>query len=174
MSQPWISAGSAIIFPMHKPCYAPRAENSFYKFGKKLMWVSTICAQILRFSRVRVRVRVKVSVSVQGYGQHQGQFSLVVVDWLCCVAILRMNKWFPTSNFAYWTSASRRLILLTARRVPDVQTQPSCYRCSIASSLQITQNSLPHCNGSSSGNSMSPIISIKLCSTSKTPKLPSD
>jgi len=31
-----------------------------------------------------------------------------------------MNKWFPTSNFAYWTSGSRRLILLTARRVPDI------------------------------------------------------
>jgi len=27
---------------------------------------------------------------------------------------------FPTSNFAYWTSGSRRLILHTARRVPDV------------------------------------------------------
>ena len=41
----------------------------------------------------------------------------------------------------------------------------SSYRCFVASSLQITQNSLPHCTGSSSGNSMSP-ISTKFCSTS--------
>jgi len=27
---------------------------------------------------------------------------------------------FPTSNFAYWMSDSRRLILHTARRIPDV------------------------------------------------------
>ena len=45
---------------------------------------------------------------------------LVVLAWLGCVAMLRNNKWFPTSNFDYWTSGSRRLILLTARRVPDV------------------------------------------------------
>jgi len=31
-----------------------------------------------------------------------------------------MNTWFLTSNFGYWTSDSRRLILLTARWVPDV------------------------------------------------------
>ena len=37
------------------PANAPRAEYSCYKFGKKLLWVSTICAQILGFSRVRVR-----------------------------------------------------------------------------------------------------------------------
>jgi len=35
------------------PAYAPRAENSFYKFGKKF-WVSKMCAQLLRFSRVKV------------------------------------------------------------------------------------------------------------------------
>ena len=29
------------------------------------MWVSTICAQILGFSRVRVRVKVRVRVSVR-------------------------------------------------------------------------------------------------------------
>jgi len=41
------------------PANAPRAENSFYKFGKKNLWVSTMCAQILGFSRLsRVRVRV--------------------------------------------------------------------------------------------------------------------
>ena len=28
------------------------------------MWVSTICAQILEFSRVRVRVRIRVRVKV--------------------------------------------------------------------------------------------------------------
>jgi len=32
--QCWILAGSAIVCPTHKPCYACRAENSFYKFGK--------------------------------------------------------------------------------------------------------------------------------------------
>ena len=38
------------------PTHAPRTENPFYKFGKKLLWVSTMCAQILWFSRVSVRV----------------------------------------------------------------------------------------------------------------------
>jgi len=41
ISQRWISAGSAIICHTHKPCYARRAENSFYKLGK-ILWVSTI------------------------------------------------------------------------------------------------------------------------------------
>jgi len=46
------------------PAYAPRTENSFYKFRKKFFWVSTMCAQILGFSRVRVRVRVSIRVSL--------------------------------------------------------------------------------------------------------------
>jgi len=33
---------------------APRTENSFYKLGKKLLRVPTMCAQILGFSKVRV------------------------------------------------------------------------------------------------------------------------
>ena len=47
------------------PRTKPRAENSFYKFVKKLMWVSTTCAQTLAFSRVEVRVKVRVRVSVR-------------------------------------------------------------------------------------------------------------
>jgi len=58
------AAGNAIICPTHKPCYAPRAENPFYKFGKKLMWVSTICAQILGFRGLGLGFRVRVSVRV--------------------------------------------------------------------------------------------------------------
>jgi len=42
------------------PANAARAENSFYKFG--IFLVSTICAQILGFSRVRVRVSIRVSL----------------------------------------------------------------------------------------------------------------
>jgi len=38
------------------PANAPRAENSFYKFPKNFLWVSTMCTQILGFSRVRVRL----------------------------------------------------------------------------------------------------------------------
>ena len=34
------------------PTHAPRTENPFYKFGNKLLWVSTMYAQILWFSRV--------------------------------------------------------------------------------------------------------------------------
>ena len=37
--------------PTH-PANAAHTENSFYKFGKNLFWVSTMCAQILGFSRV--------------------------------------------------------------------------------------------------------------------------
>jgi len=73
------------------------------------LWVSTICAHIFGFSRLglgfKVRVRARVSVNPR----------------LGCV--FRMNKWFPTSNFAYWTSGSRRLMLLIARRDPDVYRQ---------------------------------------------------
>jgi len=43
---------------------APPAENAFYQFGKNFFWVSTMCAQILGFSRVRFRVRVRVRVRV--------------------------------------------------------------------------------------------------------------
>jgi len=58
-------AGSAIICPTHKPCYAADAENSIYKFVTKLLWVSTICAQILGFTRARVRLKVSVRVLVR-------------------------------------------------------------------------------------------------------------
>ena len=47
-----------LLAPPTNPATAPRAENSFYKFGKKIFWVSTMCAQILGFRRVRVGVRV--------------------------------------------------------------------------------------------------------------------
>ena len=46
-----------LFAPPTNPANAARAENSFYKFGKKLLWVSTMCAQILRFSAGRVSVR---------------------------------------------------------------------------------------------------------------------
>ena len=41
-----------LFAPPTNPATAPCTENSFYKFGKKLFWVSTMCAQILGFSRV--------------------------------------------------------------------------------------------------------------------------
>ena len=47
-----------LFAPPINPATAARAENSFYKFGKKLSWVSTMCAQILGFSRDKVRVMV--------------------------------------------------------------------------------------------------------------------
>ena len=53
-----------LFAPPTNPANAPRAENSFYKFGKKLFWVSTMCAQISRASRVRFRGRVRVRVRV--------------------------------------------------------------------------------------------------------------
>ena len=43
-----------LFAPPANPANAPRAENSFYKLiklGKKLFWLSTMCAQILGFSR---------------------------------------------------------------------------------------------------------------------------
>jgi len=36
-----------LFAPLANPAYA---ENAFYKFGKKLFWVSTMCAQVLGFS----------------------------------------------------------------------------------------------------------------------------
>ena len=45
-----------LLAPPTNPAYAPCAKNSFYKFRKKIFWVSTMCAQILGFSRVRVRL----------------------------------------------------------------------------------------------------------------------
>jgi len=47
----------------------------------------------------------------------------------------------------------------------------SSYCCSVASSLQITQNSLPHCTGSSSSNSVTHLN--KILFLPKTPYLPS-
>ena len=41
---------SAIICPTPNLANAPGAKIPFIKFGKKLFWVSTICAQILEFS----------------------------------------------------------------------------------------------------------------------------
>jgi len=38
-------------------------ENFFYTSGKTFLWVSAICAQLLRFSTVRIRVRLRSSVS---------------------------------------------------------------------------------------------------------------
>jgi len=40
-----------LFAPPTNPASAARTENSFYKFRKKLFWVSTMCAQILGFSR---------------------------------------------------------------------------------------------------------------------------
>ena len=33
------------LAPLANPANAARAENSVYKFGKKIFWVSTVCAQ---------------------------------------------------------------------------------------------------------------------------------
>jgi len=44
-----------LLAPPQTPL-TPRRKNSFYKFRKKLLWVSTMYAQILGFSRGRVRV----------------------------------------------------------------------------------------------------------------------
>ena len=54
ISQCRISAATAIICPMLHPQAVLRSSraNSFYKSGKTLLWVSTMCAQILGFSRV--------------------------------------------------------------------------------------------------------------------------
>jgi len=41
-----------LLAPPTNPAYAPRAKNSCYKFGKKFVRVSTMCAQILGFSRI--------------------------------------------------------------------------------------------------------------------------
>jgi len=38
--------GSAIICPIHKPCYARRAENSFYKLGKIIVGVNNMRTNI--------------------------------------------------------------------------------------------------------------------------------
>jgi len=40
-----------LFAPPTNPANVPRAENSFYKLRKKLLWVSSMCAQILGFSR---------------------------------------------------------------------------------------------------------------------------
>jgi len=46
-----------LFAPRANPAYAPRTKkNSVYKFGKKIFWVLTMCAQILGVSRVRVGV----------------------------------------------------------------------------------------------------------------------
>ena len=44
-----------LLAPPTNPADA-RAETSFYQLRKKIFWVSTMCAQILGFSRVRFRV----------------------------------------------------------------------------------------------------------------------
>jgi len=41
-----------LFAPPTNPAYAPRAENSFYKFRKKIWGVSTMCTKILGFSKV--------------------------------------------------------------------------------------------------------------------------
>ena len=50
-----------LFAPPTNPAYAPRTENSFYKFGKNF-WMSTMTmfAQILGFSRVRVSIRASL------------------------------------------------------------------------------------------------------------------
>jgi len=45
-----------LLAPPPNRANAPCAENFFYKFKKNFFWVSTMCAKILGFSRVRVRV----------------------------------------------------------------------------------------------------------------------
>jgi len=56
------SQGVQLFAPPTNPAYALRAENSFYKFRKNFFWVSTMCAKILGFIRVRVRVSIRVSL----------------------------------------------------------------------------------------------------------------
>ena len=45
-----------LIAPPTNPAYAPGAKIPFINSEKKFFWVSTMCAKILGFSRVRVRV----------------------------------------------------------------------------------------------------------------------
>ena len=52
------------LAPLANPANAARAENYFINLEKKFFWVSTMCAQVLGFSRVRVRVRVRARVRV--------------------------------------------------------------------------------------------------------------
>jgi len=47
------------LAPVANPANAARAENSFVNVEKKFC-VSTMCAQILGFSRVRVSIRVSL------------------------------------------------------------------------------------------------------------------
>jgi len=44
--------GSAIICPTPNPANVPGVKIPFINSEKKLFWVSTICAQILGFSRI--------------------------------------------------------------------------------------------------------------------------
>jgi len=52
MSQRRILTGGAIICPTHKLGLRSYGEISFINSGKNVLWVSTMCAQILGFSRV--------------------------------------------------------------------------------------------------------------------------
>jgi len=54
-----------LLAPPQTPVTRLAEKKSFYKFRKKLFWVSTMCAQILGFSRVRGRVRVRDRVRVR-------------------------------------------------------------------------------------------------------------
>ena len=52
--------GSAIIRPTHKPQLPLVSQKIHFINSEKIFGVSTMCAQILGFSRVRVRVRVSL------------------------------------------------------------------------------------------------------------------
>jgi len=92
----------------------------------------------------------------------------------CCsvVALTRfLMSRFQLSRYCRGISLSR--FWLSRDRTDTL----SCYHCSIASSLQITHNSLPHCTGSSSGNCfthLNKILSdVNKVLLRKTPYLPS-
>ena len=54
-----------LLAPPQTPLLCVAKNIPFINSEKKLLWVSTMCAQILGFSRGRVRVRVRVRVSIR-------------------------------------------------------------------------------------------------------------
>jgi len=51
-----------LFAPPTNPAYALHAKIPFINSEKNFFWVSTMCAEILGFSRVRVRVSIRVSL----------------------------------------------------------------------------------------------------------------
>jgi len=55
---------SQVVQLFAPPANPADAKIPFINLEKKFFWVSTMCAQVLGFSRVRVRVRVRARVRV--------------------------------------------------------------------------------------------------------------